>query len=106
MTQEQPNWQKKLEELEKEVNQTLETTPIRLENTQNTLEKAFYQLQAWYQALPTPAKLIVAVGGILVAFSLLNTVLKLVASLISLAILALICYGLYKFLIKTPSNPE
>ncbi|MGK7932576.1 MAG: hypothetical protein AB4041_14235 [Microcystaceae cyanobacterium] len=104
MAQEQQNWQKRLEELEKEVNQTLETTPIRLENTQSTLAKGFSRLQAWYQALPTPAKVIVAVGGGLVALSLFNTVLKLVTSLVSLGILALICYGLYKFVIKSDSK--
>ncbi len=104
MTQDQPNWQKRLEELEKEVNQTLETTPIRLENTQSTLEKAFSRLQTWYKGLPTAAKVIVAVGGGLVALSLLNSVLRLVTSLISLAILALICYGLYKFVTKSDSS--
>ncbi|MGK7944181.1 MAG: hypothetical protein AB4058_06915 [Microcystaceae cyanobacterium] len=104
MAQEQKNWQKRLEELEKEVNQTFETTPLRLENTQSTLEKAFSRLQAWYQPLPTPVKAIVAVGGVLVALSLFNTVLKLVTSLVSLGILVLVGYGVYKFVVK--SNAE
>ncbi len=106
MSDEQKQWQQRLEELEKEVNDTFETTPIRLKNASQTLETTVNRFRLWYQGLSTPIKAIVVIGGILVIFSLLNMVLKLVASLISLGILAIIFYGLYKFVISPQKSDQ
>lgn len=98
----QPNWQHRLEQLEREINQKVEESPYI--PTQK-LENVFTRLQVWYQTLPTPAKVAVAIGGVFLVLSLLNTVLKLVTSLISLAILAVILYGVYR-LVMTPKSSE
>ncbi len=76
-------------------------------DTQSLSEKAFQLLQnfqKWYGKLPGVAKIAVAIGVIFFSLSLLTKVLHLVTSLISVSILALVLYGLYRFFLK--SNPS
>ena len=72
-------------------------------------EKFSQALQAfrqWYERLPGAAKIAVAIGIIFFSLSLLTKVLHLVASIISVTILGIILYGLYRFFLKSNSSQE
>ncbi len=60
----------------------------------------------WYGKLPGAAKIAVAIGVIFFSLSLLTKVLHLVASIISVTILAIILYGLYRVFLKSNSSQE
>jgi hypothetical protein len=62
--------------------------------------------QRWYEKLPGVAKIAVAIGVIFFSLSLLTKVLHLVASIISVTILGIVLYGLYRFFLKPNSSPE
>ncbi|MDJ0846690.1 hypothetical protein [Crocosphaera sp.] len=102
-----PNWEEKLEQkfrdLEAEING--QTTPVRPFKP-NKDNGVFTRAASWYQGLETPAKVGVAVVGVIVGLSILNGILKLVTSLIVVGILGFILYGLYRALIQNKSNSE
>ena len=101
----QQDWQERLEELEAEVNaEDIPFTPTEKITTEEKVTAWLTPLRNWFDKLPRPGKVIVIVGGGLIAFSILNTVLRLVASLISLAVLAVIVYFAYRFLINNKSD--
>ncbi|AGF52688.1 sll0376 [Synechocystis sp. PCC 6803] len=58
------------------------------------------QFQQWFDNLPLPAKGAVAIAVLFVAFSVLTQVLKFVASLVTLAILLVILYGVYRVFLR------
>ena len=62
--------------------------------------------QQWYEKLPSAAKIAVAIGIVFFSLSLLTKVLHLVASIISVTILGIILYGLYRFFLKPSSSSE
>ena len=72
-------------------------------------EKASQWLQVfkqWYEKLPGAAKIAVAIGMIFFSLSLLTKVLHLVASIISVTILGIVLYGLYRFFLKSDASPK
>ncbi len=62
------------------------------------------QFQGWYEALPTLAKVAVAIALVFIALSLLGKVLNLIASLISVTIMAVVLYGLYRIFLRPKSS--
>ena len=60
----------------------------------------------WYEKLPGAAKIAVAIGIIFFSLSLLTKVLHLVASIISVTILGIVLYGLYRFFLKSDASPK
>lgn len=66
---------------------------------------ALNRVAIWFNSLPSLGKVVVVIVGLSVSISLLSSVLQLVASLISLAILCVILYGVYKFFV-TPQSPN
>ncbi|MEM8781151.1 MAG: hypothetical protein AAGF26_20315, partial [Cyanobacteria bacterium P01_G01_bin.49] len=91
----------KLKDLEAEIN--AETSPVRPFNPEEETPGILTRLANWYQGLGTPAKVGVAIVGVMVGLSILNSVLKLVSSLIVVGIFGAILYGLYRALIKDKS---
>ncbi len=131
-----PDWQQRLQELEAEVNQnsgqspnqspeqnngqnnnnsestsgnyTSYTIPERLKSMTNP---ALYQplldrTLGWFNTLPQVGKIAVVVVGAFVTFSVLRSVLQLVAAIASLAILGVLLYLGYKFLVATQVKDE
>ena len=97
MTQE--DQQRKLEELEAEINQSVSPpadSPIE-PSPQRTLQER-------WNSLPPLGKGAIAAVALFVGFSLLNTVLRLVTSLLSVAVLGVVLYLLYKFFIAPRSS--
>ncbi|NET91193.1 MAG: hypothetical protein F6K45_24390 [Kamptonema sp. SIO1D9] len=114
-SQDNQDWQRKLQELEKEVNRDYSSRqsynpepgkPLQHHSeTSPDLSGFITELRNWFNSLPTAGKVAVVAVAAIVGFSLLRTVLQLVASLISLAILGVVLYLLYKFFIA-PQSPE
>jgi len=89
------NWQEKLEKMEAEI---YEATPL---NPPNNPEKSVIPVVGnWFSALPTGGKVIIAVFGTLLAFSLINTVFSIVKSLLTIAILGGVLYFIYRIVVK------
>jgi hypothetical protein len=103
-SQDSQNWNRRLEQLEKEMNPDVDTSDANSSNLRQSLSLLAIRFREWLAQLPAAARLIVIGIGILFLFSLLNTVLKLVASLFSIAVLAIILYLLYRFLIAPMTN--
>ncbi len=94
------DWERRFQELEVEVN----PEPQVQDDLSPKMNNLLSQIKDWYNRLPNPGKVAVAVGGVLLAFSVLNSILKLVASLLTIAILGVVLYGVYKFLMKPPTE--
>lgn len=108
------NWQQRLQELEVEVNQTTPSPEVKFSvpaPLKAITDSAQYQnlidrLLPWFSNLSKSSKVIVAVVGALVAFVVLRSVLQLVAAAASLAILGIILYLVYRFLIAPKSTEQ
>ena len=108
-SQENQNWEQKLQELEAEVNQTTPMPPVNESKppttTENTaLKESLSQVKTWFDSLPSIGKVAVAVVAAIIGFSLLRTVLQLVTSLLTIAILGVFLYLLYKFFVAPKSS--
>ncbi len=98
--------QRRLQNLEAQINSKSVAGGQPPENTQN-LQSVFLnfksrlaKLQVWFQNLNGITKVIVASTGVLVGLAMLQAVMKLVASVISVALLAFLVYLGYKFFIS------
>lgn len=69
-----------------------------------TLPKILERVTNWYDGLPNAGKIAVAIVAAIAGFSLLKSVLQLMASLFSLAILGGILYLVYRFVIVPQSS--
>ncbi|WP_017303818.1 hypothetical protein [Spirulina subsalsa] len=105
--QDDPNLKRRLQELETEVQPPSQSTPFGTESESSfnaqaglkELKPVFERFKLWFNDLPPAGKILglVIIGGIVL--SLLNTVLKLVSSLIALAVLAGVVFLFYKVFI-------
>jgi hypothetical protein len=112
--QDNQNMERRLQEIEAELNNdkrlsSVETEPgqplQRHRNDESSLRLLVNQVVNWFNSLPTLAKVAVAIITVTLAFSLLRSVLQLVASLLSLGVLGVILYLVYKFVIA-PQPPR
>ncbi len=88
------DWNEKIEELEQEIE-----TKIH----QSDFPKYQNSLKQWFRSLPPAGRIAVYIGGIVVGFSLLSTVLKVISSFLSIAILAIVICVLYKLFLAENS---
>lgn len=108
--QEPNNWKRKLQELEQEVQQTSSKNPAGTSPSgtpfieKKNLNQSLNQIRDWFNTLPSAGKVVVVIMTAIIGFSLLNTVLRLVSSLLTIAILAVVLYLLYKFFIAPQSS--
>ena len=91
------NWQQKLEEIEVEISNA---TPI----TKETSANAIASIKNWFLSLPPIGKIIIGLFAISVFFSLLKTVFSLLQLLFSFAILGVIGYVAYQFILKSKNQ--
>lgn len=95
----EPNWQKKIEEIEAEIYE-----PSPSDHNKPSLSNIMITVREWFSSLPTVGKAIVGVFGIMLALSLLQTVFSVVKFLLSFAILGGIVYFGYKFVNNNKNN--
>ena len=109
--QENREYENKLQDLERELEKdqslrSLETNPgqpVQRHVNDSQAKSVLNQVATWFNRLPSAGKVAVVIIAAIVGFSLLRSVLQLVASLISLAILGGILYLVYKFFV-TPRS--
>ncbi len=107
------DWQRRLEELEAEVNQNTSSNAReqaesvhphveidRMQSISGWLNSA----KEWFNSLAPIGQVAVGVMGIMVAFSVLNIFLKVISSLISIAILGGLLYWGYKYFVANSSK--
>ena len=101
------DWQRELEKLEAEINRDT-TSQVPNESTEisanNTYKNWLNSAKNWFDSLPQAGKIAVAVGAVWLSFSLLNTFLHIVSSLISIAFIGLLLYVGYKFVSNSASE--
>ena len=111
--QENRDYDRRLQELETELEKdkpllSPETQPGQLEerpvNDSQPAQSVLNQFTTWFNSLPSAGKVAVVALAAILGFSLLRSVLQLVASLISLAILGVLLYLVYKFFVAPRSS--
>ena len=113
---ENQDWERRLQELEIEIeeNPSSSSPPaIEAEIVEETdsidksqqIEKAIAAIADWFNSLPTPAKIAVAVGGVLVGLSILNTLLHLVSSATECSCLSSFALCFIQFIYFSPLFP-
>jgi uncharacterized membrane protein YphA (DoxX/SURF4 family) len=101
------DWEKRLRDLEKDIyDSTQPTLPVRPFNPDADSPELLNRVMAWYQGLTSPAKIAVAIGGTVLALMVLNGVLKLVASLIAIAIMGVVLYALYRAFVVSKTEKD
>jgi hypothetical protein len=111
--QENRDYERRLQELEAELNKDKPLSsgeipfrqPLERYINRSQIESIRNRVVNWFDILPKPAKVAVVAIAAMVGVSLFLSVLRLVASLISLAILGVILYLVYKFFV-TPQSPK
>lgn len=109
--QENRDYDRQLQELEAQIEKdralnSVDTTPgqpLTRDASDSQLQSVLKQVASWFNRLPTPGKVAVVIVAAIVGFSVLRSVFQLVASLISLAILGVVLYLVYKFFV-TPKS--
>jgi hypothetical protein len=102
--------QRRLQKLEIEINSTPgEVSPPEAKKQASgfsfgSLNSQLTRLQGWFNSLNGTAKLVVLGVGLLVGMAMLQAILRLVASAISLAVLAVLVYVGYKFFVSSSSQ--
>ncbi|YAI81748.1 MAG: hypothetical protein ACQJCO_08120 [cyanobacterium endosymbiont of Rhopalodia sterrenbergii] len=105
MSQQNPqDWEQRLKDLEAEINQESELSPVRPFKVNENPKRILVRLKQWYNHFATPTKVGLAIVAIIVALSLLNSILRLVTSVIMLGILGSILFALYKALFNKKSS--
>lgn len=92
MTNSEKNWQEKIEQIEAEI---YEATPLNPPN--NAQGSVIPIIQNWFTNLPTGGKVIISVFGIMLLFSVINTVFSILKSLLSILVIGVVFYIAYKF---------
>jgi hypothetical protein len=111
--QENQDYARRLQDLEAELNKDRPLSSVETPSWQaldryinrSQVEAIRNRIVNWFNSLPTPGKVTVVAIATIVGVSLFLSVLQLVASLISLAILGVILYLVYKFFV-TPQSPK
>jgi hypothetical protein len=68
------------------------------------LRQGYQQFVIWFNAIPSSGKLLAIAAGGFLSLSLIKTVYQLITSLISLSILGIILYLVYRFWVLPKNN--
>ena len=93
--------QRRLQKLEAEINSQPEKPRTSTKLNFEMLNSQLMQLQSWFNSLTGTKKLVVLSVSVLLGLAMLQAVFKLVASAISLAVLAGLVYVGYKFYVSS-----
>jgi len=96
--------QRRLNKLEAEINSPPGVVPQPQEQTPQSIFASFNlqleRFQIWFNTLSGTKKLVVSGVTVLIGLAMLQAVFKLVASVITLALLAVLVYVGYKFFVS------
>lgn len=103
MNPQKEDLQHPLQQLEEEINSSVPKVVINQQQQQTSFigwKSKFDKLTIWFKNLPGIGKLAVGGIGVLLGLAILQAFLKLVASVISLTVLAVLVYLGYKFFVS------
>ena len=107
------DWQRRLEELEVEVNQSTSSNSERQTETVHphveidqaqSISSWLNSSRDWFNSLAPIGQVAVGIVGIMLGFSVLNIFLKVISSLVSVAILGGLIYLGYKYIVVGSSQ--
>ena len=107
------NWQRRLEELEVEIDQNAasntkeqtETVKPHVEIANNSSVSSWLNsARDWFNGLAPIGQVAVGILGVMIGFSLLGALIKVVSSVISIAIVGGLIYLGYKYLFAESSK--
>ncbi|MGK7950610.1 MAG: hypothetical protein AB4368_17970 [Xenococcaceae cyanobacterium] len=108
------NWQRRLEELEVEIdreaasNSQEQEEPVKphveIANNNSSVLDWLNAARDWFNGLAPIGQVAVGIVGIMVGFSLLGALIKVVSSVISIAIVGGLVYIAYKYLFAESSS--
>jgi hypothetical protein len=110
---ENKNWQRRLEEIEEQLNQIPnsapfhQTQPLEQENQTDKdrqIENFIVSIKQWFENLPQLGKMLAGGVGVLFALSLLNSFLHIISSILSIVFLAAGVYFIYKIIEKNKTQ--
>jgi hypothetical protein len=104
-SQSNSDWERKLEDVEVEVDREPSPSSVNSTNVSGEVENAVNRMKEWFDSLPPPGRLVVTLVALTIAFSILSTIFQIVTSLLSTAVFAVILYLVYKFL-TTSRSPD
>ncbi|QNP29864.1 hypothetical protein [Cylindrospermopsis curvispora] len=102
-SQPQEEWKRRIQELKSEINSFYSDRPQGTQLRQNVINQVnnyWNQYQTWFQGLSTMKKIAVATITVILCFITLQTVFRLLISIISLAVLGVLLYLGYRFLLN------
>lgn len=102
--QENRNPDRKPQELETQLDQTWMGRSLQQFVKRLRSEAVLERTAKWFNSLPSVGKVTVGIIAALIGFSLLSSVLQLLASLVTLAILGGILYVVYQFFVTSQSS--
>jgi hypothetical protein len=97
------DWQRRFQDLKMKTERTPVDSPFdRLEIEppsfgSETFGRSYQQSIAWFNSIPSSAKLVAIAGGGLLGLTLIKTVFQLITSLLTLSVLGIILYLVYRF---------
>lgn len=86
--EQKPDWEDKLQKVEVKIN----NSPFA------------HRVRNWFNNLSKPAQVGVVVGSVFVGFAVLNIFLKIVTSILTIAVLVGILYIVYRFFLASNSD--
>ncbi len=97
------DWQRRFQDLKMKIDRTsvdsafdkLEIEPQSF--GAETFGRSYQQAIAWFNSIPSSAKLVAIAGGGLLGLTLIKTVFQLITSLLTLSVLGIILYLVYRF---------
>lgn len=105
--------ERRLQKLDAEINQTSQPLaipqpkkPLQPQTDSSQIQSSLYRLINWFSGLSGFGKLIVIGVAALVGLAILRAVLKLVAAVISLAVLGVVVYFVYQFFLARSSQTK
>ncbi|WP_267382930.1 hypothetical protein [Cyanobacterium sp. uoEpiScrs1] len=98
-----PGWKQRLKDLEAEINQKSEQSPVQPFKTNKIYKGLLVRFVKAYNNLSVTTKIVLAIVVIIATLSLLNSILRLVMSVIMIGIFGVILFALYKILFKNKS---
>jgi hypothetical protein len=99
MTSPEPqNWQRRFQDLKTKIDPSFEGIEIDPQSLgAKTFGRSYQQSIAWFNSIPSSAKLVAIAGGGLLSLTLIKTVFQLITSLLTLSVVGVILYLVYRF---------
>ncbi len=112
MTSPEPqDWQRRFQDLKMKIDDRTSVDSSAFDRLEveppsfgtETFINSYQQAIAWFNSIPSSAKLVAIAGGGILGLTLIKTVFQLITSLLTLSVLGIILYLVYRFWIAPKS---